>query len=168
MTMITDYNLTSFDTVKCEFAKVWSKGSYTNPIIFGSVLTITPSTLLIPASGGTITAEVYISDAGAWGSEYDGSIITANPTRSSGGVETTIVSLTFAPNEGQERQITYSVEDSYDRNVSVIFTQEGNGGGGGSELNLNPTTLNFDYDAGLMKTVSVSSTTNYNTTITDN
>jgi hypothetical protein len=168
MTKITDYNLTSFDTVKCEFAKVWSKGSYTNPIIFGSVLTITPSTLLIPASGGTITAEVYISDAGAWGSEYDGSIITANPTRSSGGVETTIVSLTFAPNEGQERQITYSVEDSYDRNVSVIFTQEGNGGGGGSELNLNPTTLNFDYDAGLMKTVSVSSTTNYNTTITDN
>lgn len=163
LTKITDYNITSFDTVLCEFTKVWDKTAYTDKIMFSPVLVLTPSTTEIPASGGTVTVEVYISDGGSWGSEYDSGIITANPTRSSGGVETTIVTLQIAPNTGASRSFTYSVEDSYDRMATVTFTQEGE-----SVLNLNPATLAFDYDSGATGTLTVEADGDYNISINDN
>lgn len=163
MTKITDYNITSFDTVLCEFTKVWDKSAYTDKVVFGSILEVRPSTTQIPKTGGTITVEVYISDGGSWGSEYDPDIITANPVRSSGGVETTIVTIVVAPNSGQPRSFTYSVEDSYDRMATVTFYQDGE-----TSIELNPTVLSLDYDSGATGTINVSTTGDYNITINDN
>lgn len=163
LTKITDYNITSFDTVLCEFVRVWDTTAYTDKINFSPILTLTPSTTEIPASGGTVTVEVYISDGGSWGSEYDGSIITANPTRSSGGVETTVVTLQIAANTGSSRTFTYSVEDSYDRMATVTFHQAGE-----SILTLSPASIELDYGSGATGTLTVASDGDYNITINDN
>ena len=163
LTKITDYNITSFETVLCEFTKVWDKSAYTDKILFSPVLILTPSTTEIPASGGTVTVEVYISDGGSWGSEYDSGIITANPTRSSGGVETTIVTLQIEPNTGASRTFTYSVEDSSDRMATVTFYQAGE-----SVLNISPASIELDYGSGATGTLTVTSDGDYNITINDN
>lgn len=163
LTKITDYNITSFDTVKCEFAKVWDRDSYIAPLVFAPVLTLTPSINPIPASGGTMDIEVYISDGGVWGTDFDPSIITScDPVRSTGGTETTICHLTIAPNGGVEREITFTVE-STDNQATAVLTQLAS-----SNLGISPSTLTFDYDTGSVSQLNISSPTNYNITITDN
>ena len=160
---VTDYDITSFETVLCEFVKVWDKTAYTDNISFAPILTVTPSTTTIPASGGTVTVEVYISDSGSWGSDYDPGKISADIDSSSGGVETTVVTLTFAANTGSSRTVSYTVTDSYDHSVSVIFFQEGE-----TQLNLNPSVLTLDYDSGATGTITITSDGDYNISINDN
>lgn len=164
LTKITDYCITSYDTVLCEFTKVNNKNAYTDVIAFSPILTLTPSyDGIIPATGMSMDVTVYISDSGSWGTDFDPSIITScNPTRSSGGVETTVVHITIAPNDGVEREFTFKVS-STDNQKTITFRQAA-----GSTLGLNPTRLNFDYDANITKSLSVTATTNYNITITDN
>lgn len=74
LTEINDYNITSYNTTRCKFVRVNDISNYTNGIVIPTAVTPTatlvPSTYMIPASGGTITATVKTSDGGAWHIEY--------------------------------------------------------------------------------------------------
>lgn len=111
LTKIIDYNITSFDTVKCEFAKVVDVKDYTDDISFVPKVILTPrSTDVIPATGGAVYVDVYVSDAGSWYSEYDIDAMEVSPDRFGGGKETTTVRIDVKPNtDGDERTLSFSV-----------------------------------------------------------
>ena len=74
LTEINDYNITSYATTRCKFVKVNDITNYTSAITppqpATPTATLVPSTYMIPASGGTITATVKTSDGGSWHLEY--------------------------------------------------------------------------------------------------
>lgn len=74
LTEINDYNITSYATTRCKFVKVNDITNYTSGITppqpATPTATLVPSTYMIPATGGTITATVKTSDGGSWHLEY--------------------------------------------------------------------------------------------------
>lgn len=125
MTKIVDYNITSFDTVKCEFAKVVDMKDYTKSISFTPEIIITPRTTgVIPSAGGTIYVDVYVSDAGSWYSEYDDDmLVTPNSFR--GGQETTTVRIDVLPNQESSERTLYFAVFADPSSASIEFTQAG-------------------------------------------
>jgi len=98
LTEINDYNITSYATTKCKFVRVNDLSNYTDgvtpPTAATPTATLVPSTYMIPASGGTITATVKTSDGGAWHIEYPSYV---HPSQVAGTGDTTIT-LEFGSN----------------------------------------------------------------------
>lgn len=109
LTEINDYNITSYATTRCKFVKVNDITNYTSGITppqpATPTATLVPSTYMIPASGGTITATVKTSDGGSWHLEYPNYV---HPSQVAGTGDTTIT-LRFDSNpnsDGREFDIS--------------------------------------------------------------
>lgn len=109
LTEINDYNITSYATTRCKFVKVNDIANYTSAITppqpATPTATLVPSTYMIPATGGTITATVKTSDGGSWHLEYPSYV---HPSQVAGSGDTTIT-LEFDSNpnsDGREFDIS--------------------------------------------------------------
>ena len=102
LTEINDYNITSYATTKCKLVRVNDLSNYTDgvtpPTAATPTATIVPSTYMIPATGGTITATVKTSDGGAWHIEYPSYV---HPSQVAGTGDTTIT-LEFDSNPNSD------------------------------------------------------------------
>ena len=127
------------------------------------------------ASGNT---EVNLSDKGQGVSTQLGAslrwIATTNNswitlTTTSGSSSDSSVQYTVPQNNGSYRTgyiyITYKDEMGYNCNETIVVHQDGTGGGGG--VIVNPTAITVDYRGGSFA-ISVSSSTSYNVSMSDN
>lgn len=108
LTEINDYNITSYATTRCKFVKVNDIANYTSAITppqpATPTATLVPSTYMIPATGGTITATVKTTDGGSWHLEYPNYV---HPSQVAGTGDTTItIQFDSNPNsDGREFNI---------------------------------------------------------------
>lgn len=124
LTEINDYNITSYATTRCKFVKVNDITNYTSAITppqpATPTATLVPSTYMIPASGGTITATVKTSDGGSWHLEYPNYV---HPSQVAGTGDTQIT-LQFDSNPNSDgREFDISAYRTIGTNTH--FWQEG-------------------------------------------
>ena len=124
LTEINDYNITSYNTTRCKFVRVNDISNYTNGIVIPTAVTPTatlvPSTYMIPASGGTITATVKTSDGGAWHLEYPSYV---HPSQVAGTGDTQIT-LQFDSNPNSDGR-DFDIRAYRTVGTSTHFWQEG-------------------------------------------
>ena len=124
LTEINDYNITSYATTKCKFVRVNDLSNYTDgvtpPTAATPTATIVPSTYMIPATGGTITARVVTSDGGAWHIEYPSYV---HPSKVAGTGDTQIT-LRFDSNPNPDGR-DFDIRAYRTVGTSTHFWQEG-------------------------------------------
>lgn len=124
LTEINDYNITSYATTRCKFVKVNDIANYTDGIVIPTAATPTatliPSTYMIPATGGTITATVKTSDGGAWHIEYPSYV---HPSQVAGTGDTQIT-LEFDSNPNSDGR-DFDIRAYRTVGTSTHFWQEG-------------------------------------------
>lgn len=131
MTKIKDYNVGTYGLTSVEFVKVndtlaYGNGEYTN----SPNITLTLSTNVVPASGGTFTWEVTVSDGGPWYMEF-GSDTGVDPVvtgldQYGGGSGDTTGTVTFEANGNPNNIIHYYFYVFADPDSArVLVEQEG-------------------------------------------
>ena len=124
LTEINDYNITSYATTRCKFVKVNDIANYTSAITppqpATPTATIVPSTYMIPATGGTITATVKTSDGGSWHLEYPSYV---HPSQVAGTGDTTIT-LEFDSNPNSDGR-DFDIGSYRTVGTNTHFWQEG-------------------------------------------
>lgn len=153
---IIDENPASADSVKVEFIKIQDLDNITSKDVTDNVTgTITPSTMTIPASGGTFTVSVETSDG--MGFAVEGITDDVDYSPSSSRIDGDIT-LTFPANDTQsDKTITLWVSWG-DAGGSAQFTQLG--GSTTPSLSVSPMVYNWT-SASTTSTATITSNTSW-------
>lgn len=143
---LTDWNPAKPNTTKAEFIKVQDISAYSSvsPVAFG-VITVTPNTYNVVASGGTVTLSIDVESGVSWRLGVEGgSNVTLSSTAGTGSGS---VTATFAANTEDYAVGAYFVvtrnDNAYSNRAYVHQTYEGE-----QTVIANPRDLIFDYTGG--------------------